>query len=232
LVDYLLKTQRLGQADADHFGGWPQIGGEPIDAAAESNVNISVSRFVAEGLQAQDGVPDHARAAALKFVERCRNPHDGGYFFTPSADDPLNKAGQGPAGAPRSYGTATADAILAQLAWNVPKNDPHIRAALEWLESHPTLDIVPGFPATAARVAGGEEALKYYYWATLAQVIAQFPDSKLALQRAELQRLLEREQHLDGHWQNANPLMREDDPLIATALAITALNSLDQTAPD
>src|SRR5262249_25037994 len=147
-----------------------QTGGELTDAADESNVNISVSRYVAQALAADRGLPPRSREAALTFIGSCLNPDDDGYFFTPEVDDPQNKAGHSRVDTARSYGTTTADAVLAQLAWGVPRKNPQIRAALRWLEAQPSLAVVPGFPRAGGRIIGAEAALRFYYWAALAQV--------------------------------------------------------------
>ncbi|MGE3640932.1 MAG: hypothetical protein AB7G28_20415 [Pirellulales bacterium] len=227
---YLLQVQRRESKDANYYGGWSQVGGEPEDSGAKVNVNISVSRFVAEALAHKGGVPTDTSDAAQRFLERCRNPDDGGYFFVPAADDPLNKAGVGPTGAAASYGTATADAVLALLAWGVSPDDPQLCAAVHWLQSQRSLDIVPGFSSSRPRVVGAEQALVFYYWAAVARVMARFPDSPLAARRAELRGIVVRHQQPDGTWRNANGLMREDDPLIATSLAVTALTALDDVS--
>lgn len=223
---YLLRVQRLDPEDRDGHGGWAQIGGEVADSVAETNVNISVSRFVAEALNGDEALPGQPRQAALGFLDRCRNPNDGGYFFTPAADDPLNKAGQVTQDSAASYGTATADALLTQLAWRVPRSDPALQSALRWLEAQPFIAVVPGIAGGDQAIVGADEALKYYWWAALAKIMSAFPDSTLAERKSELHGLLLREQQRDGSWRNSNSLMREDDPLVATAFAVGALIDL------
>jgi hypothetical protein len=47
-------------------------------------------------------------------------------------------------------------------------------------------------------------------------------------QRQAVLAQLVKEQHAGGFWQNSCPLMREDDPLIATSFAVVALAILGE----
>jgi len=216
---YLREVQ--GSDPDSHFGGWSQVGGELEDARSESNFNLSVTRHAMEALTGGEAARP-SRENAIKFVESCRNVDDGGFFFLPTADDPLNKAGVTDSGAARSYGTATADGILALLACQVPAEDERIQAALRWLEKNPIVTKVPDYGRRGS-VVHADTALCFYYFAALARVMERFPLSMLATHRETLSKEVTRLQQLDGSWSNPNKLMREDDPLIATAFALTAL---------
>lgn len=222
---YLLTVQRSAANDGPLRGGWPPIGGPRADALAETRVNISATRFAAEAIQPLDSP---ARKAALAFIARCQSDDDGAFHYLPIADDPLNKAGLTSDGKARSYGTATADGLLALIACGTGADDPRVERALAWLESHPSLNTVPGMERDEKSVAGADQALVFYYYATLADVIAKFPQSQVAAQKVALGSRLQELQRDDGSWSNDSSLMREDDPLIATALAVSALATLDQ----
>ena len=71
------------------------------------------------------------------------------------------------------------------------------------------------------REAGWQRGLRFYYYASLAGVLKHFPDHEI--RQAALQKHLMKLQAPDGSWQNESDRMRENDPLIATALAIVAL---------
>lgn len=221
---YLREVQ--GSDPETNFGGWSQVGGELEDAETESNFNLSVTRHALEAL-AGDEAACPSRENAIKFVQNCRSSDDGGFYFLPDIDDPLNKAGVTAAGAARSYGTTTADGILALLACQVPADDERIQSALHWLEENLTVTKVPGYGGRSSAVHA-DTALQFYYFATLARVMERFPLSMLATQRNTLSEEVTRLQQLDGSWSNPNKLMREDDPLIATAFALTALTTLDR----
>jgi hypothetical protein len=108
----------------------------------------------------------------------------------------------------------------------VPTDDERIQAALHWLEKYPSIIKVPGY-GRRGNVLHGDTVLRFYYFAAIARVMERLPLSMLAAHRAPLSREITRLQHIDGSWSNPNNLMREDDPLIATAFAITVLATLD-----
>src|SRR5262249_4020768 len=116
MVAWLLTQQFTEEhgwkRDDPAYGAWG-MGGDPRTAPNAGHVDLSMTRHVLQALAAA-GVPagDPAFARARVFVERCQNT-DGGFFFSTVVLD-ANKAGQdGPLY--RSYGTATADGILAML---------------------------------------------------------------------------------------------------------------------
>jgi hypothetical protein len=154
-------------------------------------------------------------------VERPKEiPFDGGFYFSPvvlqANKGRLEKDGN----YWRSYATATCDGILALLAAGVPKDDERVVAAVKWLEEHTNIDYPQGIPTDYPEPWG--EALQFYHYAVRAEVYdaLDFPDSEkkaladkvVALQRA------------DGSFVNEkSPLMKEDEPLLSTALAVVAL---------
>lgn len=236
MTDYLAATQQREQdgmsfTDLD-YGGWNHTGGDETGGRFAGETNVSVTSFALEALARENALDDSARTAALTFLARCQNfapehrTGDGGFFFTPIANDPRNKAGaDDPPDQPsraRSYGSATADGLVAMLACGLPEEDPRVQAALGWFARHNQLGVAPGFGADALAVSS-RKALEFYYQLALARLMHRLPKSWLAEHRAELSSRLIREQRPDGSWQNQNPLMREDDPLIATGLALAAL---------
>ena len=228
------QRQKQGWTEDDSgFGGWNQTGGGIGDARRSGNTNISVTCSALQALGATGTLNDDATSAALKFLARCQNlgattTNDGGFFFTPAADDPLNKAGTietaGESVRARSYGTTTADGLCALVASGVPKDDPRVRAALAWFDRHDSIDIVPGFSADESHGSSAAEGLKFYYYAALARVARECPDAMTSERRSKLLAAIVEQQRPDGSWRNACTLMREDDPLIATALAVAAMS--------
>jgi len=207
-----LRAQQFSEANGwtpEHaaYGGWGMGATirRPPDAG---HVDLSMTRFVLEALRASgvDG-SDPAMTRARVFLERSQN-HDGGFFFSP-VTPALNKAGQG-AGGFVSYGTATADGVLALRASGVPDADDRIARGLAWLDRNHQSDRVPGFDDSESPQASWRAGLRFYYAAAVARVRPQ--------QRVRLP-----EQADDGSFRNANSRVKEDDPLIATTLAIQAL---------
>ena len=203
--DRLLSLQltRKQGWDRSHpqFGGWsyaPKPGSAGTQLAPFQEPNLSATALAIDGLHAAGFQPDHpALAAARKFLDRCQNP-DGGFFETgPSA-----------VGDPQSYTSATADGLRALLHCGAAWDDPAPRAALAWLKGHAN--------------PGDAPDLRYYASASLAATARLLSDA-LAESRPTLCRDLAASQEEDGSWHNPAPEMREDDPLVATALAVLAL---------
>jgi hypothetical protein len=249
----LLRSHQLGaqlgwQPADPAYGGWSYaheppspILGKPASPLAEPNLSATV--FAIDGLQtAGSADTDPAFQAAKRFVQHCQNwitdpqrrdPRfdDGGFCFV--LNDPVrNKAGK--AGADddghmryKSYGSATADGLRALLACGVASDHPRVVAARRWLVDHFSAESHPGdYPEDRGHL---REAVFYYYTSSIAQAFsaltAQAHDSA-DLPPAWPERLataLLSRQNTDGFWTNPAVDTREDDPLVATPLAMRAL---------
>jgi hypothetical protein len=189
------------------YGGWGM--GGPIHTPPNAgHVDLSMTRYVMEALRVA-GTPasDPAFARALVYLERSQNP-DGGFFFSP-VNTETNKAGRTDDGF-ASYGTATADGVLALRAAGLDDSDTRIVRGLAWLREHHQPDRAPGFDHTAREAWGA--GLRFYYAGVVSRAA---PDLPLALPP----------QDAGGSFSNPNTMVKEDDPLIATTLALRALLS-------
>lgn len=196
------ETNGWTQQDAP-YGGWG-MGGAIRRPPEAGHVDLSMTRYVLEALQLS-GVPasDPVMTRALVFLERSQN-HDGGFYFSP-VNPEINKAGQSGGGRYASYGTATADGVLALRAVGISEEDPRIAKAIKWLKGHHQPDRAPGFDqGTDQRWGSG---LRFYYAHAISRVLPQLP--------VELP-----PQASNGSFQNSNNLVKEDDPLIATTFAL------------
>lgn len=218
-------------ATASDVGGWGLVGGEPNDPSSFRTANVSTTRLAVDALAPV--VADHAATLqrARQFLAQRQNA-DGGFAFLSDPFDQLNKAGaserasEGEPFAARSYGTTTADGLLAMRSAGVGANDPRVVAAAEWLSAHPQVDAVPGFPSDEVSVAASQ-GLFYYYAASLAKAMEAFPEAPFAARGPDLASELVARQRPDGSWANTIATMREDDPLTATCLALMALSELN-----
>jgi hypothetical protein len=230
VLDYLLSAQvveaRGFAPDHPQYGGWDFLGKEDAQGIT-TGTNISVTRYVLEALAGQQ--PDDERVApairaARAWLLRCQQP-DGGFCFTTEPMSLNNKAGfrDEQRMQPRSYGTATCDGILALTfaGMNHPAEEA-IRKAAVWLTEHPSLELVPGFEDAPPEL-GWQRGLRFYYYAALAMVLGQLPEPKRPRRRGALVRLLASQQQPDGSFVNDSDRMRENDPLIATPLAMVAM---------
>lgn len=222
-----LKRSQFGEQNGwkpqdPAYGAWG-MGGIEHPPPNPGHVDLSMTRYVLEalalsGVDRQDSVFGHARI----FVERCQNfdparpdDLDGGFFFS-TTEVETNKAGQ-IGDHFRSYGTTTADGILSLLAIGRPLDDPRVRAAQRWLTSRHRDMAVPGFLGEAYQ--RWPKGLAFYYAAASTaalRALASPVGSGVANALIKLQRP-------DGSWSNPENLVKEDDPLIATAFAVRAL---------
>ena len=151
-------------------------------------------------------------------------PFDGGFYFSPvvlTANKGREETTNNGATFYRSYSTATCDGILALLAAGVHKDDQRVTAALAWLGKHTDLDYPQGVPTDHPEPWGA--AIRYYHYAVRAEVYRalNFP----AADRAALAATVAKLQRPDGSFVNTeSPLMKEDDPILTTALAVIALS--------
>ncbi len=230
------------------FGGWgyailppvrPTFAGYDPAHDDERTANLSATLLAVGALRlAGVAADDPALLAARGFVERCQNrraacagepcPADGGFNFTPApAMRDSNKAGAIAGGPPRSYGTMTADGVRALVRLGVALDDPRVDEARAWLAARFDAEAAPGdFPpeAESRRAAG------YYYWTwTAAHALHHLGARELATTRGPvawapaLAHALLARQAADGTWRNPATELREDDPVVATSLAMAAL---------
>ena len=190
------------------YGAWG-MGGPVHRPPGAGHVDLSMTRCVMEALQSS-GVTasDTAITRALVYLERSQNL-DGGFYFS-TVNPEINKAGQANGGF-ASYGTATADGVLALRAAGVPDTDDRIARATKWLKDHHQPDRVPGFERAPYQSWGS--ALRFYYAYVISRTL---PDLSVVLPA----------QGNDGSFRNANNQVKEDDPLIATTFALLPLTHL------
>lgn len=231
MVAYLRSRQFAedsGWQPADAaYGAWG-MGGDIRRPPNPGHVDLSMTRHVIEALEAAGVAPgDAALQRARVFVERCQNYDpadagrgDGGFYFSTVVLD-ANKAG-GDSEGYHSYGTATADGLLALLALGYSPDDQRVEAAARWLVAHHRADGAPGFTGEHYRrwMAG----LWFYYAASSSSALGALRIPGAAVVAGALQQAQQR----DGSWRNTENLVKEDDPLIATGFALRTLASAIQ----
>ena len=204
-----LRAQQFSEANGwsqqdAPYGAWG-MGGTIHRPPEAGHVDLSMTRHVLEALHLSGASPtDPAINRALVYLSRSQN-FDGGFYFS-AVNPEINKAGNNGGGF-ASYSTATADGVLALRAAGVDDEDPRIKKAIAWLVQHHQPDRAPGFEETGQKWAGG---LRFYYAHAISRVLPQLP--------VELP-----EQGEDGSFRNEVNLVKEDDPLIATAFALYVL---------
>ncbi|WP_425613450.1 prenyltransferase/squalene oxidase repeat-containing protein [Anatilimnocola sp. NA78] len=228
--EYLLNAQLLESRGfaSEHvsYGGWDFLGADDAEGIT-TGTNVSVVAHALEALQFDESLAaDKARTAARGWLLRTQQT-DGGFCFTPEPMSLNNKAEWTDEGRtkPRSYGTATCDGIRGLLATGLKPEDEPVKRAVGWLAKRPSLEVVPGFEDLPAET-DWRRGLRYYYYHSLARALPLLPPTERLSRSKEIQRILLAEQKSDGRWQNDSDRMRENDPLIATSLAIGTLCEL------
>jgi A-macroglobulin complement component/prenyltransferase/squalene oxidase-like repeat protein len=250
LLDRQLTEQNGWHHEDKQYGGWGYYPGMPRKPAPGQSVpgqhllesNISATAFALDAIAAAKGWDETTAVFLLpeSYVLRRYQNDDGGFHFV--HDDPVrNKAGAsgtGPDGRPRfhSYGSATADgarlAWWCDSAWRQPDppgavmvrgNAPAFLKAQWWLEKHFTPDRHPGTYIPTHEP--NRNAVYFYYAASVAKTfrllgVKEVYGRPWAEQLAEA---LLAKQLPDGSWANPVDLVRENDPIVATAYALTAL---------
>ncbi len=222
LIGQQLTEQHGWSKEHPAYGAWG-MGGEPRTPPDAGHIDISMTRYAVDALSQgiASTAASHALLGARVFLRRLRNP-DGGSFFSTVLTD-KNKAGADDGGGWRSYGSATADGILAYGASGKWFNEQLREDALQLASRH-RVDVVPGLQSGVG-VDWGVSML-HYYRAASAQVFGAFGVKEAPAGRDWRQDLIAafaREQREDGSFASESGLMKEDDPLIATALAVKAL---------
>lgn len=200
--------------------------------------DLSNTSFLLEALEALD-VPDDDPAVqrALVFVSRCQNLEskynetkfpalnpDGGFYYTIAAGG-SSQAGANPNGGLRSYGSMTYAGLKSMLYAGVDRDDPRVKAAVEWAKQHYTLEENPGMGASGL----------YYYFHTFAKALATMGEPTVTDDagvehdwRQELVDALAARQQPDGSWTNSTERWMESDPNLATGYALLALSYCDE----
>jgi squalene-hopene/tetraprenyl-beta-curcumene cyclase len=231
-VAYLKKLQHDDPAGKD-----VRLGGVGYDG--KKRPDLSNTQFFVEALIAS-GVPkdDPSIQKALTFISRCQNlpgetndqpfakktsaDDKGGLTYVPfDVDDNPHKTADGGL---RSLGGMTYAGLKSFLYAGVGRDDPRVKAALNWIRGHYTLDENPGM----------KQAGLYYYYHTFAKAMDalgenQFEDSKGTKHdwRKELLEVLQKRQRADGSFVNpGDKAFGEHDPNLATAFALLSLSYL------
>jgi hypothetical protein len=236
-------TAKLGWTEEEkQFGGWGYcrvIPEKPKPNEFAPNLiesNLSATVYALQALKDAGELDDETARTAAVFVRRCQNwtadgqaaAMDGGFHFI--YDDPVrNKAGladlkEGES-QPRfnSYGSTTADGLRALALCGDSKDKARKEAAANWLAKNFRADTHPGRYVKPQEP--NREAVYYYYAASVSRAMRE-QGKKLAdgsyWNRALATQLMKRQQG-DGSWVNAVDLVRENEPLVATSNALTAL---------
>lgn len=221
MAEWLARQQcgehRSFKKDAPAYGAFG-FGALGLGPGEPGHVDLCHTRFSLQALAAAGHLSPTVRDRATVLLSRMQR-EDGGFFFSPVVAE-ANKAGRDESGRFRPYATATADGVLALRALGVAEDDPRLTSALAWLERHAGAERIGGIGEQPAEP--WHEALRFYHAMALAEAWPPL--------RAEFAAMLVPRQNDDGSFHSdLVTAMKEDDPLLATSLAVLALRA---GAPD
>ncbi len=227
-------------ANATKFGG---VGYGGKDRPDLSNTAFFVEAMLAAGVSKDDPAVKNA----LKFISRCQNlpgetnqlpfakktteDDKGGLTYNPADADNEKSPNRTPVGGLRSAGTMTYAGLKSFLYAGLSKDDERVKAAVDWIGRHYTLDENPG---------AGSAGLYYYYllFAKAMEALGQdeftAKDGKHDWRRdlyealkappPEAREAKRSAQKPDGSWVNDNRAFLENTPLLCTGYALLALS--------
>ena len=223
--------------EQDWFGG--------VGYGGHGRPDLSNTQFMLDALHEADVRGDDAAVQrALAFVQRCQNRKtpdaaawaqagsgDGGFVYTVANGGESfasEAAGEGRYGekmppgtrALRSYGSMTYAGYKSLLFAGLAPDDARVKAAMEWIAAHFTMDENPGL---------GQQGLFYYRLAMARALLAAQRDQvtdaagKAHDWRCELIGAITANQRADGSWVNAKDRWMEGNADLVTAYAVLAL---------
>jgi squalene-hopene/tetraprenyl-beta-curcumene cyclase len=250
--DWLIGIQAdegEGYSEGDlYYGG---IGYGSDERPDLSNLQMALEALVAAGETAESKSIQNA----LKYLERCQNRSetndvsvtrdgiviksgdDGGAGYAPGD----SKAGfvklSDGTKVPRSYGSMSYALLKGFVFAGLSKDDPRVASCWKWLSDNYTLDVNPGFDASAGPIAPYQGL--FYYFHTMGKALAVYGVDTITdgggvehNWRAELAGRLTSLQAQDGSWVNQNaPRWWEGNPLLATAYALQTLAATRKPVP-
>lgn len=224
------ETEDLTEGDYNYGGAG--YGGS-------SRPDLSNTQFFIEALKAAGaGQDDPAIQKALIFVSRTQNLesehnttpfaakiNDGGFYYTPAAGGTSQldavTGTKDPNGGLRSYGSMTYAGLKSMIYAGVSKDDPRVKAAMNWLAQNYSVSENPGVGAAGL----------YYYYQTFAKSLAAVGEPTFTSADGtkhnwcdDLVGELARRQNEDGSWVNQeNNRWMEGNPVLVTSYALMSL---------
>ena len=236
--DFIISQQAKGLADPSLDGG---MGYGPTGSARQhpdlSNTEAALDALYHSKIATGKELP-HAKdldwAAAIAFIQRCQNlpsvnkekwasddrENKGGFIYFPGE----SAAGemQLPDGkkALRSYGSMSYAGLLSYLYADLKKDDPRVKAVMDWLREHYSIEENPGM---------GSDGIFYYYH-MMAKALQASGTREMKLTngrevdwRKDLALKLIDLQKPDGSWANDSGRWMEKDPVLVTAYSVLTL---------
>ncbi len=235
---YIVGQQAGGMAKSETDGGigYGTVGASPKRGHPDlDNTVVAIEALRATQSLATDkpGVKDLNWAAAVEFIARCQNlpshnkekwvsgdaANKGGFIYYPGHSNAGEVAVEGGGKALRSYGSMSYAGLLSFVYADVKADDPRVKAAVEWLGKHYTLEENPGMEKTGY----------YYYLHLMSKALTAAGITELEVNgkkvdwRKDLALQLMKLQKPDGSWVNEAPRWKENNPALVTAYCAMTL---------
>lgn len=184
-------------------------------------------------------MPDLNWQAVASFLQNCQNlpgvnsadwvssdPKDRGGFVYYPGDSKAGGVTNSTTGkvALRSYGSISYAGLMSYIHARVDKNDPRVKAVMEWLRSNYAIEENPGM---------GQQGY-YYYLHLMAKALKAAGVERLKLSsgqeidwRKEVAGRLIELQKPDGSWVNPEARWWESDPVLVTSYAVMTLELIE-----
>lgn len=186
--------------------------------------------------------PDVNWTAVARFLQNCQNlpevnkgewvsedPKDrGGFVYYPGSTKSasVTNAATGRVSL-RSYGSMSYGGLLSYIYAQVDKNDPRVKAVMNWLRDNYTIEENPGM----------NQQGYYYYLHLMTKALTaagvdkfKMADGREVDWRAEVGAQLLKLQKPNGAWMNPEKRWWEADPVLVTAYVVMALELLERQA--
>jgi squalene-hopene/tetraprenyl-beta-curcumene cyclase len=227
----------LIEAQADEGEGYqPQedLGYGGIGYGGDERPDLSNLHFALEALRVSGLPKDHPTfKKATIFLNRCQDIEgntlewvgaSGGFAYAP--DVPSNRAMPSerlPSQDVLPHGSMTFAGLKSLIFCNVKKDDVRVDEAMRWISRNYSVEENPNF---------GQNSI-YYYYLTMAKALKVAQIDHLTLTgglevnwRRELGEELLKRQKKGGFWVNSSRFYMEGEPVLCTAYALGALNSV------
>jgi squalene-hopene/tetraprenyl-beta-curcumene cyclase len=227
--DFIKRIQHATDPQDTAFGGFSYDGKKRPDM---SNSAFSIEALIAAGIPKDDP----AIQKALTFLGRCQNlpgefndqpfarkttkDDQGGFVYSPfDKDEKIHKT---PEGGLRSLGAMTYGGLKSFLYAGVSKEDPRVKAAVDWVRRHYTLE---------ENIGMGKAGL-YYYYHTFGKAMTAWGENPFADAsgkkhhwQQELFEAIRSRQNADGSWRNQGErTFAEDNQDLCSAFALLSLS--------
>ena len=223
-----------------HSGSYGGIGYGSDRRPDMSNTQLALEALKAAGLSEDSEVWKRATV----FISRCQNrkasndvldgkskssSQDGGFFYHPDESKAGKETDENGVVTFSSYGSMTYSAVKSLIYAGLKKDDPRLKAAIDWIANNWTVQENPGM-ATPLQPARGQTGY-FYYLAVMSRALEvlgqeEFVDGEgiAHVWAEEVASALLSRQSGDGSWSNPVDRWWEGDPVLASAYALQALN--------